>query len=38
MAGVQKYTFLKEFVSSLQLGFSVKIFSFFALRKETVVD
>jgi len=29
MTGVQKYTFLKEFVSSLQLGFSVKIFSFF---------
>lgn len=37
MTGVQKYTFLKEFVSSLQLGFSVKIFSFFELREETMV-
>jgi hypothetical protein len=27
MTGVQKYKFLKEFVSSLQLGFSVKILS-----------
>ena len=27
MTGVQKYTLLEEFVSNLQLGFSVKILS-----------
>ena len=37
MTGMQKYTFLIEFVNSLKLGFSIKILSFLHSGKDTTL-